>query len=179
MKKKLLYSLIGALIIFVWQFLSNAFPNFHSAVTTYTPKQKEILQKFEELGLNEGTYLLGQADPTKSKVEQQAEMKSYENKPWAHINYQKKMSMNMVMPMIRTFLVAFVVAFLLFWLFLQQKNPTLLNRLLLALSVGMIGFFFVPYTNYIWYRQPDIFAYFIDAIVPWAILGLIGHKMAK
>jgi len=51
------------------------------------------------------------------------------------------------------------------------------NRLFISLSVGMIGFFFVPYTRFIWYKEPDIWAYFSDAIVPWLILGFIGHKM--
>jgi hypothetical protein len=84
----------------------------------------------------------------------------------------------MAMPMIRGLLVCFVISFLLFWLFLQQKNPTLTNRLLLALAVGMIGFFFVPYSNFIWYKAPDIFAHFADGIVPWLILGFLGHKMS-
>lgn len=179
MKKKILFSLIGAIIIFIWQFLSHAFPNFHSSATEYTSHQKEILQKFDELGLGEGTYLLGQSDPSKSQQEQEAEMKSCENKPWAVVHYQKKMDMSMTMPMIRSFLVDLVIAYLLFWLFIQQKEPTLRNRLFLSLAVGMIIFFFVPYTSFIWFREPDIFAYLLDGIVPWLVLGLIGHKMAK
>jgi glycerol uptake facilitator-like aquaporin len=106
-------------------------------------------------------------------------MEKMEGKPWAVINYHKVNSMSMAMPMIRGLLVCFVISFLLFWLFQQQKNPTLTNRLLLALAVGMIGFFFTPYTNFIWYQAPDIFAHFADAIVPWFILGFIGHKMAS
>ena len=179
MKKKILFSLIAAIIIFIWQFLSHAFPNFHSSATEYTPKQNEILQNFEELGLKEGMYLLGQADPSKSHSEQEVEMKSYEDKPWAVVHYQNKMDMSMTMPMIRSILVDFVIAYLLFWLFLQQKEPTLKNRLFLSLALGMIVFFAVPYTNFIWFREPDIFAYFLDGIVPWLVLGFIGHKMAK
>lgn len=179
MKHKLLFSLIGAIIIFAWQFLSYAMPNFHKSATTFTPAQDSILQMLEKHGISEGMYLLGQPDPSLSQAEQQAMMETMEDKPWAVINYHKVNSMSMAMPMIRGFLVCFVISFLLFWLFLQQKSPTLMNRLLLSLAVGMIGFFFVPYTNFIWYKAPDIFAHFADAIIPWVILGLIGHKMAS
>jgi len=178
MKRKLLFALIGAVIIFVWQFLSFGMPNFHKAASSYTPHQDEILQKIDELGLEEGMYALGQLDPSLSKEEKKSAMEAMEGKPWAVINYHKSMDMDMVMPMIRGFLVCFIISFILFWMFLQQKDPTLMNRLYLSLAVGLIGFLFIPYSNFIWYKEPDIFIYFADGIEPWLILGFIGHKMA-
>jgi hypothetical protein len=179
MKKMLLFSLIGAIIIFAWQFLSYAFPNFHKSASQYTAKQDSILNKLNELGLQEGMYFLGQADPSLSQDEQMKIHESYANKPWAIVNYHKTNSMSMALPMFRSVSIAFVTSMLLFWIFLQQKNPTLKNRILLSLAIGMISFFFVPYSNFIWYKSPDIFAHLIDGIVPWTILGLIGHKLAK
>lgn len=178
MKRRLLFSLIGAIVIFVWQFFSYAMPNFHKVANSYTPLQDSILKNLDNMGLKPGMYLLGQPDPTLSRQEQSESMESLEGKPWAVINYQASNSMDMAMPMIRGLLVCFVISFLLFWLFQQQKTPTLTNRLLLALAVGIIGFFFTPYTNFIWYKAPDIFAHFADGIVPWLVLGFIGHKMA-
>jgi len=178
MKRKLLFSLIGAIVIFAWQFLSYAMPNIHRSASQYTPAQDSILKTIEKQGLREGMYLLGQPDPGLSRAEQKAAMDSLAGKPWAVLNYHKANTTDMVMPMIRGLLVCFVIAFLLFWLYEQQKKPVLINRLLLSLAVGMIGFFFTPYTNFIWYKAPDIFAHFADAIVPWLILGFIGHKMA-
>ena len=178
MKRKLLFSCIGAIVIFAWQFLSYAMPNFHKSASAYTPTQDSILQLLEKQGIAEGMYLLGQPDPALSQAEKQASMAASEGKPWAVINYHKVNSVSMAMPMIRGLLVCFVISFLLFWLFLQQKDPTLTNRLFLSLAVGMIGFFFVPYTNFIWYKAPDIFAHFADAIVPWVLPAFIGHKMA-
>jgi len=179
MKRQILFTVIGAVIIFVWQFLSFAMPNFHKSATEYTAKQGEILQKLEELGLEEGQYFLGQPDPSLSKEEQEAMYAEFDGKPWAVINYQKSMSMEMAMPMIRGFLVDIVIAWMLFWMFRQQKDPTLKNRLLLSGFVGLSAFFFVPYTGYIWFREPDIFAYLLDGIVPWLLIGFVGHKLAK
>ena len=178
MKRKLLFSLIGAIVIFTWQFLSYAMPNFHKSASAYTPAQDSILNVIAKLGIKEGMYFLGQPDPALSRAEQQAAMEKMDGKPWAILNYHETNAMSMAMNMSRGFLVCFVIAFLLFWLILQQKNPTLINRMLLALAVGLIGFFFEPYTNFIWYKAPDIFAHFADAVVPWLILGFIGHKMA-
>ena len=178
MKRKLLFSLIGAIVIFAWQFLSYAMPNFHKSAAVYTPLQDSILKMCEKQGLREGMYFLGQPDPSLSMAQQEEIMKKLDGKPWAVINYHESNTMSMAMNMIRGFLVCFVISFLLFWLLIQQKDPTLTNRLLISLSVGMIGFFFVPYTNFIWYKAPDIFAHFADAIIPWMILGFIGHKMA-
>jgi hypothetical protein len=178
MKRKLLFSLTGAIIIFAWQFFSYAMPNFHKSASRYTPAQDSILQMMAQQGLREGMYFLGQPDPSLSQPEQKAAMEKMDGKSWAVVNYHETNKMSMAMNMIRGFLVCFVLSFLLFWLFLQQKDPTLINRLYLSLAVGIIGFFFVPYTNFIWYKAPDIFAHFADAIVPWAILGFVGHKMA-
>lgn len=177
MKRHLLFSAIGAIVIFFWLFLSNAMPNFHKSASTYSPNQNEILQKLQDLGIDEGMYMLGQPDPSLSHADMEAQMKTMEGKPWAVVNFHRTNSTSMAMPMIRGILVAFVIAFLLFWIFLQQKDPSLKNRLLISLAIGMIGFFFVPYSSFIWYREPDIFAHFADAIFPWLVLGFIGHKM--
>lgn len=178
MKQKLLFSLIGAVILFVWQFLSFAMPNFHKSANRYTPLQDSILTKLSDLGLEQGMYVLGQPDPSLSHEQMEKSMKELDGKPWAVLNYQKTNNSAMAMPMVRDFLICLVIAFMLFWIFMQQNNPTLVNRLLVALFIGLIGFFFHPYTEFIWYKEPGIFAYFADGIIPWLILGFIGHKMA-
>lgn len=177
MKQKLLFSLIGAIVIFTWQFLSYAMPNFHKSSMAYTPAQDSILKVCQNQGLREGMYYLGMPDPSLNQAQQKAEIEKLKGKPWAIINFHEANSMSMGMNMARGFVICFVISFLLFWIFLQQKNPTLLNRILVSLAVGMIGFFFVPYTGFIWFKAPDIFAHFADAIFPWVILGFIGHKM--
>ena len=179
MKKQILFTIIGAVILFVWQFLSWAVTDIHKSANEYTPKQDEILAKLDELGLEEGMYFLGQPDPALSKEEQEAAYADMAGKSWAVINYQKNMSMDMVMPMIRGFLVNLVIAWMLFWMFRQQKDPTLMNRLYMAGFAGIIVFLTIPYIGYIWYREPDIWAYLLDCLVPFIIIGFIGHKMAK
>jgi len=124
--------------------------------------------------------MLGQPDPELSGDAAKSAMDQLEGKPWAVLNYQMENESSMVMPMIHGFLICYChFAYFFFWLVLQQKNPKLVNRLFLGLSVGLISFFFVPYTNFIWFKEPDIWAYFLDGIVPWLAIGWLGHGMAK
>ena len=104
---------------------------------------------------------------------------SLANKPWAILSYHKSNNMDMTMPIIRSLINGFVISLLLFWIFTHQKNPTLKSRILISLSIGLISFFYVPYSNFIWYKDPGIYAYFADGIFPWVILGFIGNKLAK
>jgi len=88
MKKSLLFALIGGIILFVWQFISFAMPNFHKTAMEYTPSQDEVLAAIKESGLKEGMYMLGQPDPELTNEEYNAAMEKYEGKPWAILNYQ-------------------------------------------------------------------------------------------
>lgn len=177
MKKHLLFSIIGGLILFLWQFLSYAMPNFHQKANTYTPLQDTLLATLQSSGLPEGMYMLGMPDPDDAEA-----MKAYqemETSTWATLNYRINDSNEMAMPMARGVVVCIIISAILFMFFNQQKDPTLIKRIALALGIGLIGFFFVPYSNFIWYKEPDIFAHLLDAVVPWIILGFIGHKMIE
>lgn len=176
MKKALLFALIGGVLIFVWQFISFAIPNFHKAGMEFTPLQDEILAALEQSGLREGMYMLGQPDPELSGEEYKSAMEKYEGKPWAILNFQEKNTTAMAMNMIRGFIIAILISLIFFWLMKQQKDPTVWKRILLGVSIGFIGFLFVPYTNFIWFQEPDIWAYLLDGLAPWALLGWIGHQ---
>ncbi len=179
MKQKIIFAIVGGLILFIWQFLSYAMPNFHKSGMEYTQHQDAILEYLDGIGLEEGQYFLAQPDPSLSQEEQQEAMEKYAGKPWAVLNYQKEMSMDMVMPLLRGLLVCFITAFILFWLFTQQRDPSMMKRIWVALAVGLMAFFYYPYSTFIWFKDPDIYAYFADGIVPWIFLGIIGHKMDK
>ncbi len=178
MKKAILFSLLGGLILFAWQFVSWAMPNFHKNAQEYTPVQDGILQSIQESGLKEGMYVLGQPDPKLARPEYDAAMKNYENKPWAVLNYHERNDAGMAMNMIRSFIMMVLVSLIFFGLVRQQKDPTLLKRILLGLGIGAIGFMFIPYAYFIWFKAPDIWAYLLDGIAPWIVLGWLGHKLA-
>jgi len=57
MKKAIIGSIVGALIIFIWQFLSFALINFHKPAQEYTDKQEAIMGFLDGQGLKDGGYL--------------------------------------------------------------------------------------------------------------------------
>ena len=57
MKKTIIGVLVGALILFIWQFISWGAVNLHSGMQQYTPKQTEILKYLGD-NLEEGFYYL-------------------------------------------------------------------------------------------------------------------------
>jgi len=54
-----------------------------------------------------------------------------------------------------------------------EKQDTIMAFLIYLCTVGFVAFLVVPYTNYIWYQTPDIWAHLLDAFVPYAIIGAL------
>lgn len=172
MKKTIIGSLVGALIIFIWQFLSFALINFHKPAQQYTDKQDVIMNFLNNQGLEEGGYFLPNLPDGASMDDQNKYMAEAEGKPWASIQYHGKMENDMVMSMIRGFLVNFVTVLLFCWLIARMNAPSFGTILTAALAVGLIAFLFEPYTGNIWYKFFDIWAYFLDAVAAWGLTGL-------
>lgn len=179
MKNPIVYTLVGGLVLFFWQFLSFAGLNLHADAQAYTPKQGQILECLAEMDLKPGMYAVGanlppedMADPDQRNAIN-AEM---EGKPWAVVHYHEAWSSDMGLNLIRSLMMNLITAFLLFWMMRNLSNPTRFRRIVLALSVGWVGFMFFPYSNFIWYKNPDILAHMLDGTVPFVLLGLIGPK---
>lgn len=176
MKKWFIFGLAGGIILFVWQFLSFAMPNFHKAANEFTPLQDTLLADFKALGLKDGMYMLGMPDPDSQESGMQMSGETY---TWATLNYKVDDSTSMTTPMLRSIVIDILVSILLFFILAQIKNPSLLKRVALSIAIGLIAFFYIAYSSFIWYKEPDIFAYLMDAIVPWAILGWLGDILIK
>jgi hypothetical protein len=172
MKKALIGSLVGAIIIFIWQFLSFALINFHKPAQQYTEKQDALMNFLNSQGLKEGGYFLPNLPDGASRDDQNKYMEETEGKPWATIQYHSKMENDMVMSMIRGFLVNFVTVLLFCWLIGKMAAPSFGTILTAALAVGLISFLNQPYTGFIWYKNFDIWASFLDAIVMWGLAGM-------
>lgn len=175
MKKIIIGSLVGALIIFLWQFLSFAAVNLHKPAQQYTEKQDAIMSFLNEQGLREGGYYMPTVPETASSEEMKAAMTATDGKPWARIEFHNKAENNtnaMIMNMIRGYLVNVVIVFLFCWFAGKITNPGFATILGGALAVGIISFLNQPYTLFIWYKTFDIWASFLDAIAMWGLAGI-------
>lgn len=171
MKKQLIATIVGGLILFVWQFLSWTMLQVHKSEFGHTPNQDKILEFLSQNLSDEGSYMLPMPPPGTPMDQEQKFMESYVGKPWAHIAYHKSMSMEMGTSMARGFAVDLLAAWLLVWLLLHFQQLNMRTTLQASIAVGIIGYLTIPYLNSVWFETSSI-GYLIDAIVCWGLVGL-------
>lgn len=170
MKKQLIATLVGGLILFIWQFLSWAAIPIHKSVYGYTPNQDKIMEVLNQNLTEAGTYMLPGMPPGTPHEQAEKEMEGRMDKPWASISYHKSFSSNMGLNMFRGFSVDLVAAFLLTWLLLNFKTLNMRTAVQSSIFVGLISYLTIPYLNSIWFEGTTI-EHLIDAIFQWGILG--------
>lgn len=171
MKKQLIATLVGAIILFVWQFLSWAVLPVHHSEYGYTPNQDKILEALNQNLTEAGTYMIPGVPPGTPHEQAEAAMQSSIGKPWARVSYHKSFSTDMGMNMLRGFTVDLLAIFLMVWLLLQFAEISTGKAIRASLSVGIIAYLTIPYLNNIWFEEGSA-GHLVDAIVPWALIGV-------
>ena len=180
MKRIIIATVVAALILFFWQFLSQAALDLHKSEHLYTSSQDSILNMLATSGLKEGKYVMPMEDPT---LGYEAQMKYAENhigKPMAILDYKTNNNANMGMNMLRGVLVNILIMFLFISMLTKMNTPGFKPIVIASLSIGIIGFLNHAYTNYIWYHSTDIFMDLLDAIAGWGLSGIwLGYYLKK
>ena len=78
----------------------------------------------------------------------------------------------MIMNMVRGFLVDLVIVLLFSWLLSKMAVPSFGTIVASAVAVGIISFLSQPYIEFIWYKSFDIWAYVLDAVLAWGLIGV-------
>jgi hypothetical protein len=172
MKKLLVGSIVGGIIIFVYQFVSWAAMNLHHASQEYTPKQDSIMAYLNTQFSEDGSYLMPNYPKGMTHEEMEKQMEATKGKPWAQIQYHKALNVDMGMNIIRGLLADIIMVGLLCWILMKlpASRPGLV--LTVCLLTGIIVFINSPYTIHIWYPKADIWMHFADAILSWLLCGL-------
>jgi len=179
MKKTIIASLVGGIIIFFWQFLSNAALDLHRPAQQYTAKQDSILN-YLSTQLEEGKYFLPTVPPGASADDIQKSMDRSMGKPWAIIDYKASMSTNMGMNMTRGLIIDIIMVWLLISIVNRSKTRTFGSIFYLSLIIGILSFLSFPYTNFIWYESPGIYIELLDAVASWGLCGLwLGYYLKE
>jgi len=171
MKKQLIATIVGGLILFIWQFLSWAAIPIHASEYGYTPNQDKIMEFLNQNITEEGTYMLPGVPPGTSQEQAEISMQANAGKPWASISYHKSMNTNMGMNMFRGFVIDLVAAWLLIWLLMKFRTLNIGTAVQSSIAVGIIGYLTIPYLNSIWFESNSL-EHLIDAIVQWGLVGV-------
>jgi hypothetical protein len=171
MKKYLLGSLVGAIIVFLWQFASWSFLPVHDSTMKYTPNQDQIMTALTANLTEDGLYEVPSA-PTKK--ERQDMMKGMEGKPRASVIYHKSTNTDMTMRMIRSFLVDMFLVISLIYILTRGGTPIPRRAFSGSVALGLFTFVWVPYTGHIWFDLPwhMILGDLVDCLVVWGLVGI-------
>ncbi len=169
-RKILIGSIVGGVLVFMWQFMSWSLVNIHDNEQKYTEKQDTILQFLNSQNLDEGTYMLPRPMPGSSQEEMQKAMEASAGKPWAVVTIHKAMNTDMVMPMVRGLLTDIVAVFLLCWLLGKIPSLNVVSTMTICICIAVVSYLTTEYTHSIWYQYNSL-AYLVDAVGCWAICG--------
>ena len=174
MKKWIVGSLVGAILVFAWQAASWMFLGIHSNEMKYTPAQDQLLTTLSTSLPEDGKYFLPTHKPGATTAEMEADMKNMEGKPWAWVMYGKSWSNNMTTSMIMGFVIDIILVVLLISILVRGGLPNFTGILTGAMAVGVFSFLWGPYMEHNWYNVPwsAIQGHLIDAIVAWGLCGL-------
>lgn len=176
MKKQILFSIVGGLAIWIWQFISFMQMNLHQDSVSKLANQEEVMQFLKEKVGKSGAYLLPQPDHAMVKMEEAAAYEaSIKGKPWARIFYYESYDTNMMANVLRGLLTNIVLIFMFSILIKNIPNRNLSKNLLISLIVGMIIFVNGIYTNHMWYPLFDLNIHLLDCVVEWTMIGLIAN----
>lgn len=182
MKKWLIGSLVGAILLFVWQFISWPLLGLHDAEYKYHPQQDQIISSLSAIIKEDGQYMVPRVPPGASTEEHERLMKEQQGKPWAVVNYRGAYEDDMVVSMIRGFLVDLVLVLLMIYVLGRRSNLSPGGIYMGSLAIGFIAYLWHPYTEHIWFHTPTsvITGALMDWIVAYSIVGLwLGYWLRR
>ncbi len=174
MKKWVIGSLVGAVIVFGWQFLSWNMLGIHNAGEKYTPEQDVIIATLSSALKEDGMYMVPIAPPGSDMKAHNEMAKKMDGKPFAGIMYNKSFDADMTKPIIRGFLIDLALVLLVISILVRGGLPSFNGIFTGCIAVGLFSFLWQPYMQLNWFQVPwaAINGHLIDAIVAWGLCGL-------
>jgi hypothetical protein len=174
MKKWIIGSFVGAIIVFLWQACSWMFLGIHESEVKYTPAQEQIMSALANGLPEDGKYFIPNAPPGTAEKDKQEMMKKMAGKPWAWITYVHSYATDMTTPMIFGFITDLVLVILLISILVRGGLPNFVGIFTGSIAVGVFAFLWGPYSEHNWFQVPwsGIQGQLIDAIGAWALCGL-------
>ncbi|HEY0677064.1 MAG TPA: hypothetical protein VGD17_02215 [Chitinophagaceae bacterium] len=182
MKKWLIGSLVGAVLLFAWQFLSWGVTGLHDNEFKYHPQQDQIISALSANLKEDGRYMIPRPAPDVSSEEYQKVMSEMFGKPSAIITYKSSLENKMASQMIRGFLIDIVIVLLLIYLMGGRVDKSLGSIYMATLAVGFVAWLWHPYTEHNWFQSPVtiITGALLEWIIAYSILGLwIGFWLSR
>ncbi len=173
MKKWIVGALVGAVILFAWQFIAWGVSSLHQSFYGYTPQEDTILSVLSANIKTDGHYTLPGLEPGKSQEESEKKWMAHEGKPWAVVEYHSAMKTDMTMNLVRGFVNDILVVLLLIWIFGKMNSISVGSGLTTGIGLGVVMWCLTTYMNQIWFQTAGDVArsMLIDDVVSLALVG--------
>jgi hypothetical protein len=183
MKKILIASVVGAVILFAWQALSWMVTPFHLHTFRHTPAQDSIIAVLNNSGLTTGVYQLPSVDNTNvSGFDADYHKKSEElmnasvGHPAATIFYVGSVHAMHAAPMLKGFLYDLIALFCACMLLslAYQSDASFFMRWWMVMLIAIIYVMQGPMMGHNWMWQPWHYTkgFIWDAFIGWGLAGL-------
>ena len=172
MKKIFIGSLVGGILIFIWQFLSWTLLDLHRPAQQYTPNQESILEYLNTQFDSSGGYYLPTMPEGASMDGQNKLMENSLGKPWVQIFYHKRLDVNMGLNMAKNLVTNIIMVMLFCWIISGYAANSFGKTFLAAIFTGLIVFLHGAYTEHIWYETFDLGAHLTDYLLSWGLVGI-------
>lgn len=173
MKKILIGSLVGAILLFGWQALSWTMMGIHDKAYLHTPSQDTLLSSISNTLKTDGQYMLPRVPDNASHEEMEKLGKQMEGKPWAIVTFHPAYKNDMMMPVVRGFFIALVCVILVCWVIQRMGRKTFGTVFSTVITFGMVCFLFVWYNQSNWFQTSwDVLkGELIDNLAGWGLCG--------
>jgi hypothetical protein len=178
MKRNIIATLVGTLILWVFQAMSWMASPIHKDALKYTPKQEEVMEVLQRTIPEEGVYSLPGEDPSKdvSYEEMEASSKQHLGKPWVlvfyHSSFKGMSASNMIGGILINLLSVILVVYTLRLFNAHEKSFRAALGIVMILPLFCIFQGMLPNMN--WFEFPWHFmkGEIIDVLLGWLLCGM-------
>ena len=173
MKRLLISSLVGAILVFGWQSVAHMFMHHHDKSFKVAPDQEKTIATLSGIFKEEGRYLIPRSSLDASGEEMEKFEESMKGKPFAMVTFNLNHQSNMGMSVLRGFATAFLCVLIFIWI-LGRNHGSAGSVLFKGVGLGFLMFIYIFYNQNIWWQTPwsVISGELIDCLVAWGLCGL-------
>jgi hypothetical protein len=173
MKKIIIGSLVGALIMFIWSFLSWIVLPIHANTFAYTDKQVAIMQALADNGLETGAYGLSTA-PTREEHFKAMQEGTNKGKPGAAMMYTKEDVGMGPKQQIVGFFFNFIMIFAACMLLVNNMSGSFFSRWWMVMMFAVVIIFGVRLMEWNWMGHTWNYTrdFVLDCALGWALNGV-------
>ncbi len=182
MKKIVIATLVGALIVFAYGSISWMVLPVHEGAMKYAESDAEIHAFLSGKLSEKGVYAFPGKPPGMSEAEHQAMLEERAGEPWMLVSYHPSMSTEMAGPMITGLLYSILSVLILVWILTAASGvfSTFGTRLFVCVLFGIFLVLNSTLMDMNWWETPWHFARgeIIDGLATWTLCGIwLGYYL--